>query len=131
MRLLERRQCQLRLGDHRAVDRVRHLDAAEPLGKGDDAERQRHRAEDLQPALRLARRRLPQPDDLGRAAADVEDDRVGDARVEQRGAAGDDEARLLGGRDDLEVDADRLAHPVDEAGAIRRLAAGLGRDIAA
>ena len=48
VQLLERRQRRLGLGDHRAVDRRRHLDAAEPLGEGHDAERQRHRAEDLQ-----------------------------------------------------------------------------------
>src|ERR1700675_824521 len=72
-----------------------------------------------------------QPDDLGRAAADIEDQRVRNARVQERRAAGDDQPGLLGPRDDLELDPDLLAHPVEKRGAIVGAAAGLGRNIAA
>ena len=50
--------------------------------------------------------------------------------MEQRGAAGDDEARLLGGRDDLQLEADVVAHPVEECRAIVGAPAGLGGDAA-
>ena len=128
---LERRQRRLGLGDHRAIARRRHLDPAKTLGKGHDAKGQRHRAENFHPRLPAARPFLPHPDDLGRPAADVEHDRIGNARVQQRRAAGDDKPRLLGGGDDLEFDADRLAYLGEEIGAIRGTPARLGGDIAA
>jgi hypothetical protein len=68
-----------------------------------------------------------QPDDLGRAAADIKDDRIGHARIQQRRAARDHEARLLGGRDDLELDPHLVAHATEELAAIGGAAAGLGR----
>ena len=43
----------------------------------------------------------------------------------------DDQPRLLGGRDDLELDADLLAHPGEKRVAIGRPPARLGRDVAA
>ena len=126
---LEGLKCGLGLGDHGAVDRRRHLDAAKPLGEGDDAERQGDRAEDLRHTVAGA---MPaQPHDLGRAAADIEDERVRNARMQQRRAAGDDEPGLLGGGDDLELDADLVAHAVEKLGAILGAAAGFGCDITA
>ncbi len=71
-----------------------------------------------------------QPDDLGRSATDIEDNGVGHPRIEQRGAAADDETCLLDGRDDLDLEADLVAHAAEELVAIRRAAACLGRDIA-
>ncbi len=68
---------------------------------------------------------------LGRAAADVEDQRIGNARMQERRTAGDHQPRFLGSRDDLELDADLVAHPIEEGSAIIGAAAGLGRDIAA
>ena len=46
-------------------------------------------------------------------------------------AAGDHQPCLLAGRDDLDLDAGRLAHPYQELGAIGGAAAGLGSDVAA
>ena len=68
------------------------------------------------------------PDELRRAAADVEEDDAGGVRVDQRGAAGDGEPRLGLARDDLEREAGLLADAVDELRAVLGRAAGLGGD---
>ena len=119
-----------RLGDHQAVGRRRDLGAAEPIGQGDHPKRKRDRAENVRTSAPIGSAREPQPDDLGRAPADVEDDGVRDARMEQRGAAGDDETRLFPTRDDLDLEPDLLVHPGEKRLAIRRAAAGFGRHIA-
>ena len=74
---------------------------------------------------------MAQPDDLGRAAANIEYDRIRKTRVQQRRAAGYDQPRLLGGRDDLDLDPDLVAHARQEVVAIDGAPARLGRDIAA
>src|SRR5581483_932670 len=74
---------------------------------------------------------VAQPDDLGRAAADIEDDRVRKTRVEQRRAAGHHQPRLLRGRDDLDVDTDLVADPREKLAAIDRAPACLGRNVTA
>jgi len=51
--------------------------------------------------------------------------------MQERRTAGDHQPCLLGSRDDLELDADFVAHPVEEGSAIIGAAARLGRDIAA
>ena len=127
---LERRQSGDRLGNHGAVGRRRDFGPAKPIGQGDDAERKRNRAEDLG-APPMAPAPQPQPDDFGRTPADIEHDRVGNARIEQRSAAGDNEPRLLGARDDFDLDPDLRSHPGEKRLAIGRLAARLGGDIAA
>src|SRR5439155_24884472 len=71
------------------------------------------------------------PHNRRRAAADIEDEGVGNARVQPRRAAGDDEPGLLGGGDDLELNADLVAHAVEKLGAILGAAASFGCDITA
>src|SRR4029078_8239442 len=81
-----------------------------------------------------ATRRAPvmtHPDDPGRAAADIEYDRIRKPRVQQRRAAGYDQPRLLGGRDHLALAPDLVAHPRQEVAAIDGPPERLGRDIAA
>lgn len=69
--------------------------------------------------------------DLGRTAADVKDQSVRDARIEQRGTAGDDKPRLLSGRDDFDVEPGLTAHPGKKLMAIGRPATRFRGDIAA
>ena len=65
---------------------------------------------------------------LGRAAADVEDQRRAVAGLEQEVAAEHGEPRFLLRRDDVEHDAGLAPHPLDEIAAVDGAAAGLGRD---
>src|SRR5256885_16477148 len=65
---------------------------------------------------------------LGRAAADVEDQRRAVARLEQFVAAEDGQPGLLLRLDDVEDDPRRFAHALDEFAAVGGSAAGLGRD---
>ena len=65
---------------------------------------------------------------LGRAAANVEDQGRAVARLEQAVAAEHRQPRFLLGRDDLEADAGLAPHPLDELAAVDRAAAGLGGD---
>ena len=67
-------------------------------------------------------------DELGRAAADVEDQGRAVAGLEQPVAAEHGKPRLFLGRDDLEADAGLAPHPLDEVAAVDRAAAGLGGD---
>ncbi len=69
-----------------------------------------------------------QPAQFRGAAADIEDDGLGDIAVEQRRAALEGEIGLLAGGDDVEGDAGLVADAVDEAAAILRPAAGFGGD---
>ena len=59
-------------------------------------------------------------DELGRAAADVEDERRAVAGLEQPVAAEHGEPGLLFGRDDFEADAGLAPHPLDELAAVDR-----------
>src|SRR5207253_162649 len=83
------------------------------LLEGQHPKRKRYRAENLRPPP-VAASPQPQPYDLGRAPTDIEHDRVGNARIEQWSAAGDDEPRLFGARDDFDLDADFFVHPGEE-----------------
>ena len=65
---------------------------------------------------------------LGRSAADVEDQRRAVARLEQLVAAEHGKARFLGGFDDVENDSRLVAHPVRELTSVAGAAACLGRD---
>src|SRR4051794_41973675 len=73
---------------------------------------------------------MAQPDDLGRAAADIEYDRVRKPGVQQRRAAGHDQPRLLGGRDDPDLDPDLVANAGQKPAAVPGAPARLGRALA-
>ena len=108
----------------------RDVAAAVPLADVDHADRQRHPVADAvghAPAAAVAGHEVD-PDELGRAAADVEEDGAGGRRIDQRGAAGDGEACLGLARDDLELEPGLGAHALDELGAVLGRAAGLGGD---
>src|ERR1700730_2734466 len=100
------------------------------MGQGDHAEGEGDGAEDLGTPAPVGSPPKPQPDNFRRAPADVEYDRVRDAGMEQRSAAGDHESRLLGGRDDLDIEPDLLLHSGQEVLAVGCSAARLGGDIA-
>ena len=68
--------------------------------------------------------------DLGRSAADVEDEGVAEFRTNQRLTAKDGKVRLLRGRDDVEGDPGFGVDTFDEVGTVGGAAAGLRRDIA-
>jgi hypothetical protein len=69
-----------------------------------------------------------QPAELGRPAADIEDDGIGPVLVEQRQAALEGELGLFAGGDDVEAHAGFAQGPADEVGAIVGAAAGFSRD---
>ena len=98
------RRRSLDLLDHGLERHPRHVDAAVPLGERHHPDRQRVPGPD---ALdRVGERACPlavEPGDLGRAAADVEDDHRMGARIGERRAAGDGEIGLGAPVDDLEL----------------------------
>ena len=99
--------------------------------RSDHADRQRHPGADAvghAPAAAIAAPAEVDPDEFRRAAADVEEEDAGGVRIDQRGAAGDRQARLGLARDDLEGQAGLGAHALDEFGAVLGRAAGLGGD---
>jgi hypothetical protein len=101
--------------------------AAETLGERDDAERDRHPG--LDPRRRILHVRIAfDPDQFGRAAADVEQDGTPPFCVEQRRAADHGQRGLGLPVDHLEVDAGLGSDPVAKAVGIGGGAAGLGRD---
>ena len=105
--------------DHQLEQRAVDPHAAMPFGQRNDADRQRH------PALHHRLRRpaprrlgLGEQDELGGAAADVEQDDAARLRIHQRRAAGGGEVGLGLAVDDLELDADALADDGEELGAV-------------
>ena len=81
----------------------------------------------LRPALRRDRRQV-EPDELGRAAADVEDQQLRGPRRDQRRAGDHREPRLLLGPDHLEAQPGLPRRHRQEAVAVARAPAGLGGD---
>ena len=115
------------LGDHPRIGFTRDVPAAEILGDGDDAERDRH------PGF-YARRRILlvgiafDPDQFRGPAADVEQDGAPPVGIEQRRAT-DHGQRCLGlAVDHFQLDAGLARHPGPEAVGITGGAAGFGRD---
>src|SRR5215471_10029192 len=127
---LERYKGRRRLGHNQAIGRGRDLGAAEAIRQGDHPERKGEGAENVRAAAPVGSARQSQPDNLGRAPADVENKGIGDAGMQQWSAARDDEARLLAARDDLDLEPDLFVHPGKKSLAISRAAAGLGGDVA-
>ncbi len=111
--------------------------AAEALGQRDDADGQRgpgdHAVLRIEPAgeaavaLTAAARQVEQ-DQLRGAAADVEHEDEVAAGVDERGRAGDGEARLDLAREDLDLEAELVAHAFEELPAVLGDAAGFGGD---
>ena len=75
--------------------------------------------------MRLAR---VADDELDRAAADVDDERLAAGEVERRARAEIDEARLLLAANDGQLDAGLVAHDAHEVAAVLRLAHRRGGD---
>ena len=71
-----------------------------------------------------------QPQDLGAATADVDQQGRLGAGLDQGQTSEQRQVRLLLVRQDLELDPGRPAHPGQELGPVERAAAGLGRDAA-
>ena len=103
----------------RALERLLAL----AFGQRDDAPRRAPPGADPRRALLLVDQHQ-----LGRAAADVEDQRRPIAGLEQLVAAQDGEPRFLRGLDDVEHDAGLVAHPLGELAAVGGTAAGFGGD---
>ena len=97
------------------------------LGQRDDAERDRHPRLDPRRRILLVRIALD-PDQFGRAAADVEQDRAPPLGVEQRRAADHGKRRLGLAVDHLEPDAGLGGDAGPKAVGIGGRAAGLGCD---
>ena len=76
----------------------------------------------------LGGRAAAEPNELGGAAADVEQDHAIGGGIDQRRAAGRGKPRLGLAVDDLEIDADLVADALEEIEAVAGRAAGLGRD---
>ena len=115
------------LGDHPRIGFGRDVPAAEILGDGDDAERDRH------PGLYARRRVLLfrialDPDQFRRSAADVEQDGAPSLWVEQRRAADHGQRRLGLAVDHFQPDAGLAGDLVPETVGIVGRAAGFGRD---
>ena len=71
-----------------------------------------------------------QPQDLGAATTDVDQQGRSGAGLDQRQTSEQRQLRFLLVRQDLEFDPGRATDPGQELGAIQRAAAGLGRDAA-
>ncbi len=123
---LESRQRVADLAQHGGIGLLGDGAAVVAVAERHDAMGQRDVVEHLRRMARVARQ--AQPHQLGRAAADVEDDGEGRAAVEQRRAAGDHQPRLLVAGDDLDGNAGLGAHPLQELVAVLRAPAGLGAD---
>ena len=92
--------------DHRVVDFARHHGAAVALGKSNDTDRQRRPADDVglrRPAATTVR--PAKPHQLGRSAANVEQDDACRGRIEQLRAAGRRQPCLGRRIDDLQLEA--------------------------
>ena len=118
------------LGDflhHQRIGLRRDIPAAEALGQGHDAERDRHPCLDPRRGVWLVRIALD-PDQFGRSAADVEQDGAAPIWIEQRRAAEHRERGLGLAIDDFQPDAGLGRDAVAKAGRVGGRAAGLGRD---
>ena len=117
------------LVDHRVIDVARHRGAAVTLGERDDADRQRGPADDLRLRRSAASAVRPaEPHQLGRAAADIEQDDAASGRIEQLGATGRRQSRLGRRIDDFEFEAGLVGDAGAELLAILGRAAGRGGD---
>ncbi len=96
---------------------------AHRFGQGDDAPGRALPVDDAAVARAIAKQRQ-----LGRPAADVEDERRAVARFEQRLAAQHGEARFLARRNDIELDPRLIVDPRHELRAVCGLATSLGGD---
>ncbi len=103
--------------------------AAVALRQRDDAQRQRHPADDVGRRWTAAAGAAPaKPHQFRRAAADIEQDDARRRRVEQFGAAGRGEPRFGRGIDHLEFEPGFVGNTAAEFLAVLSRAAGLGRD---
>ena len=87
-------------------------------------------SEAMQRSTRAAGRAAVEPQELGAAAADVDQQHVLGRRIDQRQAAEQREQRLLLVRQDLEGEPGDPLDPGEELDAVARAPAGLGRDAA-
>ena len=113
----------LDLADHRGVGRAGDAVAAVSLGE------RHHPMADGGPCRERGRLAVIQtdPDELGAAAADIEQQHVPHRPVEQRRAAVEGQLDFLARRDDLHGEPGLVADAVDERLAILGAPAGLGR----
>ena len=102
------------------------------FGEGDDAPRHRGHVQKLggDAAQALGAMGDADPAHFGRAAADVDQQAVGDLGIEQVLAARQRQPRFLGRRDDLEAEAGALLHRGQEVVPVAGAAAGFGGDVA-
>ncbi len=115
--------------DHRIVDLARHDSTTVTLRECDDPDRQRRPPDDI--GLRRSAMdavRPVQPDHLGGATADVEEDDAGRGRIEQLGAAGSGQSGLSRRIHDLKLEAGFVGDAGAEFTAVLGGAAGLGGD---
>ena len=99
-----------------ALERRRVGLRGERLGQGDHPDRQGHAGE----ASAIGRLAAVEPQDLGAAAADVDQQGRPGAGLDQRQTAQQRQLRLLLVRQDLELDPGGAADPGQELGAIER-----------
>ena len=114
---------------HRVIDVARHRGAAVTFGERDDADRQRGPADDLRLRRSAASAVRPaEPHQLGRAAADIEQDDAASGRVQQLGATGRRQSRFGRRIDDFEFDAGLIGDAGAERLGVLRRAARRRRD---
>ncbi len=114
------------VGNHVGVGILGDFHPAVALRQGDDAVGDRHPAEHLAPPPATQ----AQPDQLRAAAADIEDERIAVAVIDERRAAFRRQRRLLRRGDDIELDPAFLGDAGEKLLAVARLAADLRRDAA-
>ena len=103
--------------------------AAVALRQIHHADRDRHPAQNVRMRrAEFARPGRTEPHQLGRAAADIEQDHALRLRIEQRRAAAGGQRRFGFAIDDLELETDLLGHARAKIDAVLGRAAGLGRD---
>lgn len=118
-----------RFRDHGFEGGVRHVLPAIPFREGHNADGQGSPGPDaLLDAARLARTGLahPEPDEFGRAAANIEQHHTFGLPVRERSAAGRREMRLHLAREHLEFELQLLTHAGEKSCAIARDTAGFG-----
>ncbi len=113
-------------GNHGLKTLLRHAAPIETLGETDDADRKRRprgngfisRKAPAGPAPACPFSRQIEADDFRRPAADIKHEDIIHIRIDQRGAAGDREARLVFRTEDLDIKATALSHSRDKLVAI-------------